>query len=192
MELIFATANAHKLQEAAAILGPDYVLRGHKDLGYTGEIPETGSTFSENALQKARHIHKILGFPCFADDSGLEIDALDGAPGVHSARFAAAHDDLANLQKALRLMEGQAQRSARFRCVVAYIDAQGGEHLFEGKVEGRLLTAPEGEGGFGYDPIFRPAGYDRSFACLSPAEKNAISHRGRCMAAFKAFLEQGE
>ena len=188
--LVFATANKHKLIEVQGFLGEGFALHCLADLDIAGEIPETAGSLEGNALLKARYVYERCRVACFADDTGLEIDALGGAPGVYSARYAGpAKDSQANMRKVLENMQGCTQRSARFRTVIAYIDDQGGEHLFEGRVEGEILESPVGDQGFGYDPIFRPEGYVQSFAQLSLAEKNAISHRARAMRAFCAYLD---
>ncbi|MDD3521489.1 MAG: RdgB/HAM1 family non-canonical purine NTP pyrophosphatase [Bacteroidales bacterium] len=181
MELLFATANVHKCHEAATILGPSVSITMPSLLGFSGEIPETGLTLEENALQKARYIWDIYHIPCFADDTGLEVDALKGAPGVFSARYAGpACSHRENVKKLLREMEGFACRNARFRCVIALI-RDGHPTLFEGIVQGSILTAPRGKGGFGYDPVFVPLGFNQSFAQMTETDKNAISHRKRAL-----------
>ena len=188
--LVFATGNRHKLQEVQSLLGEDFALRCLKDVGIDVEIPETADTLQGNALQKARFVFERTRTACFADDTGLEVDALGGAPGVYSARYAGeAKDDVANVRKLLDCMQGVSDRKARFRTVIAYIDASGEEHLFEGKVEGVILEAPVGAEGFGYDPVFRPKGFVESFAQLSMTQKNTISHRGRALRALVEFLK---
>ncbi|MCL1973219.1 MAG: RdgB/HAM1 family non-canonical purine NTP pyrophosphatase [Bacteroidetes bacterium] len=188
MKLIFATANQHKAIEAQAILGQKVQLILPADLGYTQEIPETGNTLESNAMQKARTIWNIWGMDCFADDTGLEVLALDGAPGVFSARYAGANATMqANLAKLLTQLKGKADRRARFRSVIALI-LKGTEYLFEGCVSGHILEIPQGDHGFGYDPLFVPQGYGCSFALMSPQEKNAISHRGRALEQLANFL----
>jgi XTP/dITP diphosphohydrolase len=190
MKLIFATANRHKVEEVQALLGGGFELLTPADLGYAAEIPETGATLEHNALEKARFVAEKFNLPCFSDDTGLEVDALHGEPGAFSARYAGdARDPQANLRLVLQRMEGQTQRSARFRCVVALIMA-GCEQLFEGKVEGVILPAPQGLKGFGYDPVFRPEGYDCSFAELSMAQKNELSHRGQAIRQLVDFLQR--
>ncbi|MDO4190477.1 MAG: non-canonical purine NTP diphosphatase [Bacteroidales bacterium] len=188
--LIIATHNKHKLQEIQNILQGLYEVKGLSDIGCTDEIPETGNNLKTNALQKASYVKEHYGYDCFADDTGLEVDALNGAPGVYSARYAGEHcsfDD--NVAKMLREMEGKTQRNARFCTVVALIK-NGETHYFEGVVEGEILTERHGNEGFGYDPIFRPKGYEKSFAELTTEEKNAISHRGRAVAKLIDFLKQ--
>lgn len=174
--LVFATNNEHKLREIRAI-APDMHILSLSDIQCHADIPETASTFQGNALLKARYVKQHYGYDCFADDSGLMVDALHGAPGVHSARYAGeGHDGAANTVLLLRNMHDVADRSARFVTVIALIDSEG-EHLFEGSIEGSILTAPRGDGGFGYDPVFIPQGYTESFAEMSSEQKNRISHR---------------
>ncbi|MDR2413680.1 MAG: RdgB/HAM1 family non-canonical purine NTP pyrophosphatase [Odoribacteraceae bacterium] len=189
-QLVFATGNRHKLEEATGILGDRAEIVPLANFGCNEEVPEDADTLEENALQKARHAYALLGADCFADDTGLEITALGGEPGVRSARYAGDHrDSKANMLKVLQLMEGMKKREARFRCVIALI-IDGDEYLFEGIVNGEILEAAEGEGGFGYDPIFRPTGHEQSFAEMSPALKNEISHRGKALRELGRFLNQ--
>lgn len=188
MELVFATNNAHKLTEVGAVLGTGYRLLTPRDCGVTEEIPETQPTIEGNALQKARYLYERTGRDCFADDTGLEVEALGGAPGVHSARYATdGHDFAANNRLLLKNLEGQANRRARFRTVIALI-VRGEEHLFEGVVEGRIVEAPRGTEGFGYDPLFLPDGHDKTFAEMDAGEKNFISHRGRAVRRLAEYL----
>lgn len=188
--LIFATNNAHKLEEVRAILGDSLELITLREAGITEDIPEEEPTIEGNALAKARYVWAKTGCDCFADDTGLEVDALGGAPGVHSARYATdGHDFAANRAKLLHEMEGKSDRSARFRTVVALIEG-GEERCFEGIVEGTITHSEIGEGGFGYDCLFTPLGYERTFAELAPEEKNAISHRGRAVAKLAEWLNQ--
>ncbi|MBR4056333.1 MAG: RdgB/HAM1 family non-canonical purine NTP pyrophosphatase [Rikenellaceae bacterium] len=188
MKLIFATNNAHKLAEVQAVLGEGYELVTPRQMGITEEIPETASTLEGNARQKARYLYERTGLDCFADDTGLEVDALDGAPGVHSARYATdGHDFEANTRLLLRNMEGKEDRRARFRTAIILIEG-GEEHLFEGRVEGEITHEPAGCGGFGYDPVFRPEGYEQTFAEMSADEKNSISHRARAVAKLVEYL----
>ena len=192
MKLIFATANEHKAEEVRKLLGDAFTLLIPADLGYTEDIPETGNTLEHNALEKARFIWEKFGLPCFSDDTGLEVEALNGAPGAFSARYAGdARDSKDNMRLILKNMEGETCRTARFRCVIALI-IDGKEISFEGKVDGRILTAPQGEQGFGYDPVFCPGGYACSFAELSLEEKNSISHRGQAVRKLVDFLRQYE
>ena len=188
MKLIFATNNAHKVAEVQAVLGDGYELVTPRQMGITEEIPETASTLEGNARQKARYLYERTGLDCFADDTGLEVDALDGAPGVHSARYATdGHDFEANTRLLLHNMEGKEDRRARFRTAIILIE-DGKEHLFEGRVEGEITLAPAGCGGFGYDPVFRPEGYELTFAEMSADEKNSISHRARAVAKLVEYL----
>ena len=188
MKLLFATNNAHKLAEVQAVLGPEYELVTPRDCGVTEEIPETQPTLEGNALQKARYLRERTGLDCFADDTGLEVAALDGAPGVRSARFATdGHDFAANNRLLLANLRGAADRRARFRTVVALLRS-GEEHLFEGIVEGRIIECERGCEGFGYDPLFVPDGFDRTFAEMSADEKNAVSHRARAVRRLADYL----
>ena len=189
-KIVFATNNRHKLEEAQAILGEDFQLLTPRDCGITEEIPEDHPTLEGNALQKAHYIHERTGFDCFADDTGLEVEALDGAPGVRSARYAGEeHDARANMALLLKNMEAvpDIQCGARFRTVIALIFG-GKEYLFEGEIRGAIIRKPAGEHGFGYDPVFRPDGYDVTFAEMDAAEKNRISHRGRAVGRLAEFF----
>lgn len=187
-EIVFATNNQHKLEEIRRIVGDKFRILSLSDIGCHEDIPETADTLSGNALMKARYVKEHYGYDCFADDTGLMVDALDGAPGVYSARYAGpGHDSAANMALLLKNMDGVSARSARFVTVIALL-ADGCEHLFEGKVEGEILTAPQGSAGFGYDPVFKPNESPVSFACMSPDAKNAISHRGRATALLLDFL----
>lgn len=190
MKILFATNNAHKLAEVQAVLGDSYTLVTPRDCGVTEEIPETQPTLEGNALQKARYLYERTGLDCFADDTGLEVEALGGAPGVHSARYATdGHDFAANNRLLLQNLAGEENRRARFRTVVALI-LGGREYLFEGVVEGQIIDRETGHEGFGYDPLFRPDGYDRTFAQMTTEEKNAVSHRARAVRKFAAFLHE--
>lgn len=189
-EIVFATNNQHKLAELRRIVGDRYRILSLADIGCHEDIPETADTLEGNALQKARYIRDHYGYDCFADDTGLMVDALDGAPGVYSARYAGpGHDSAANMRLLLANMEGKTDRSARFVTVIALI-LGGREMTFEGRVEGEILTSPEGDGGFGYDPVFRPEGREVSFAMMSADNKNAISHRGRATARLIDYLDR--
>lgn len=189
-QLVFATNNRHKLEEVSAKIGNEFTLLTLDDIGCTAEIDETGTTFAENASIKSRFIYDNYQTNCFGDDSGLEIDALNGAPGVYSARYAGTHGNhAANIYKVLENMTGMENRKARFRTVISLI-WDGEEHFFDGTVEGTIRTEVAGNGGFGYDPIFQPDGYEITFAEMSMEEKNAISHRGRAMEGLIAFLKQ--
>ena len=188
MKLVFATNNAHKLEEIREMAGGQYEIVSLKEIGCQEEIPEEQDTLEGNALQKARFVQERYGVDCFADDTGLEIAALGGEPGVRSARYAGeGHDSEANMRKVLAKMEGVDDRRARFRTVIALI-LDGEEHLFEGEVRGEILREKHGAEGFGYDPIFRPEGFAESFAEMSLDAKNAISHRGRATRALIRFL----
>ena len=189
-KIIFATNNAHKLSEVQAVLGDAFELITLRECGITEDIPETAPTLEGNALQKARYVYEKTGADCFADDTGLEVDALGGAPGVHSARYATdGHDFAANNRLLLKNLEGVENRSAHFRTVIALI-LDGEEYLFEGSVEGVIATEESGCGGFGYDPLFVPSGEIITFAEMSAQAKNAISHRGRAVAELVKFLKQ--
>lgn len=188
--LVFATNNAHKLEEIREILGEKFHIVSLKELGCQKDIPEEQDTLEGNALQKARYIRDKYKVNCFADDTGLEIEALGGEPGVYSARYAGdGHDSEANMRKVLDKMNGETNRRARFRTVIALL-LDGQEHLFEGEVRGEILRERHGEGGFGYDPIFRPEGFTQSFAEMSLEDKNKISHRGRATEALRKFLNE--
>ncbi|MCR5180931.1 MAG: non-canonical purine NTP diphosphatase [Bacteroidaceae bacterium] len=193
MRIVFATNNAHKLQEVRQILGERFDVVGLTDIGCHEDIPETADTLEGNALQKARYVKEHYGLDCFADDTGLEVQALGGAPGVHTARYAElfgegdSHDSNANMQLLLHNLANKTDRHARFRTVIALI-YQGEEHLFEGIVEGSILHERHGNEGFGYDPVFEPEGRGCSFAEMSAEDKNAISHRGRATQKLTEFL----
>ena len=191
MKIVFATNNAHKLREVQQLLGDRFTLVTPRECGICEDIPEDEPTLEGNALQKARYIFQRTGIDCFADDTGLEVDALGGEPGVRSARYGSAegHDDEANKRLLLKNMDGKENREAQFRTAIALIMG-GEEHLFEGIVRGRILTSEQGDGGFGYDPLFAPEGDARSFAEMSAEEKNAISHRGRAIAKLVEWLQQ--
>ncbi|HQW85753.1 MAG TPA: RdgB/HAM1 family non-canonical purine NTP pyrophosphatase [Flavobacteriales bacterium] len=183
MKLVLCTRNPGKVAELATLLPPTFHVIGPDEVGVVEELPETGDTLEANAEQKARWVHDRCGLPCIADDSGLEVDALGGAPGVHSAHYAGeARDPGANMRKLLRALEGHGDRTARFRTVIAFVE-DGRAQLFHGVVKGRILSAPRGTAGFGYDPLFAPEGEERSFAEMTTEKKNRISHRARAMAA---------
>jgi len=190
-KLVFATNNAHKLQELRQMIGERYEVLGLADIGCCEDIPETADTLEGNALMKAQYVKQHYGYDCFSDDTGLEIDALGGEPGVHSARYAGpGRDSEANIDKVLAALAGVTdRRTARFRTAVVLL--QGNDtHLFEGQVEGLILTERRGTGGFGYDSIFQPIEGDGStFAQMSPQDKNRISHRGRAVAKLIAYLK---
>ncbi|WP_300748968.1 RdgB/HAM1 family non-canonical purine NTP pyrophosphatase [uncultured Alistipes sp.] len=190
MKIVFATNNAHKLSEVQAVLGPSFELVTPRMCGVAEDIPEDQPTLEGNALQKARYVRARTGLDCFADDTGLEVEALGGAPGVHSARYATdGHDFAANNRFLLANLAGKTNRRARFRTVVALLVGDE-EHLFEGVVEGRILDHECGTEGFGYDPLFVPDGYDRTFAEMSAEEKNAVSHRGRAVRKLSEYLSR--
>jgi XTP/dITP diphosphohydrolase len=189
MEIIFATHNLHKTEEVRAILGPDYLIRNLPELGCP-DIPETADTLQGNALQKAQYVVDHYHLNCFADDTGLEVEALDGSPGVFSARYAGegcSYQD--NVLKLLDEMQGMTNRKACFKTVIALI-LNGEQYLFEGRVDGQILTEQRGTDGFGYDPVFLPDGFDQTFAEMDAATKNSISHRGRAIQQLKTFLAE--
>ena len=187
-ELVFATNNAHKLRELREIAGDKFTILSLKDINCNDDIPETADTIKGNALIKANYIKDKYGYDCFADDTGLEIEALSGEPGVYSARYAGEEcDSEKNMAKVLEKLQGETNRAARFVTFIAL--RQGEETLtFEGEVQGEILTERHGNGGFGYDPIFKPLEADCSFAEMSADEKNAISHRGRAVAKLFEYL----
>ncbi len=189
-KLVVATNNAHKLTEIRAIVGDDIELLTLADINCFDDIPETAETLEGNALQKVRYIYEKYGCDCFADDTGLEVTALGGEPGVHTARYAYPdrHDPKANTEKLLRELEGVADRSAQFRTVVALI-LDGEEHLFEGIVRGTIPTEERGTEGFGYDPVFAPEELGKTFAEVGPDVKNEVSHRARAVKQLAAFLK---
>ncbi len=188
MKILFASQNQHKLEEVSKILPSTMELIGLNDLDFREDIPETEDTIEGNALLKARVIYKKFGIPCFADDTGLFIEALNGEPGVYSARWHEKDDRFeTNIEKALFKLKDKGNRSAYFKTVVAYIDNKG-EILFEGRVDGKIISSLRGDSGFGYDPIFIPDGYDQTFAEMPSELKNKISHRGRAMKKFIAYL----
>lgn len=212
MKIVFATNNQHKLQEIRQIVGTSIEVLSLSDIGCHDDIPETGKTLEENARQKAQYIYDNYHLDCFADDTGLEVDALGGAPGVYSARYAAlapaastgvvagtlSHDSEANMTRLLSELAENNNRHARFRTVIALIQKRNicpcgctsisQMHLFEGIVEGQITRERSGVGGFGYDPIFQPDGYDKTFAELGADIKNQISHRARAVKKLAAFL----
>ncbi len=190
MELVFATNNQHKIEEIQSLLGNDFVVKGLKDIGCDVDIPETANTFEGNALQKAQFVYEHYKVPCFSDDTGLEIEALNGEPGVYSARYAGEEKNSEkNMQKVLEKLQGVTNRQAQFRTVIAYVDGKN-NYFFEGIVRGTILDHKRGDKGFGYDPIFVPEGRTETFAELDMAVKNSMSHRGRAMEKFIAFFNQ--
>lgn len=192
MRLCFASNNAHKLDEIRPLLPAGLELLSLADIGCHEELPETQPTLEGNALQKAQYVFEHYGVACFADDTGLEVAALGGEPGVYSARYAGPQREAAdNVAKLLRELGVQPDRSARFRTVVALVRGEGDVHEFSGEVAGTIAPAPSGQGGFGYDPVFVPReGDGRSFAEMTLAEKNGISHRARAVAGLVKFLNQ--
>ncbi|MDD7318458.1 MAG: non-canonical purine NTP diphosphatase [Prevotella sp.] len=199
MKIVFATNNKNKLSEIRRILGAGFEVVSLAEIGCDEDIPETGTTLTDNAIQKAQYVFEKYGYSCFADDTGLEVDALGGEPGVYSARYAEGtdHDSNANMDKLLRKLGYSTNRKARFRTVIALLEKQeskeGGAatatlHTFEGKVEGNIITEKRGNEGFGYDPIFMPEGYDKTFAELGMDTKNMISHRARAVKKLADYL----
>lgn len=188
-KLVFATGNSHKLQEVQGLLKEGFALSCLKDVNITEEIPETADNLVDNALQKAWYVYNKCGIPCFADDTGLEVEVLDGAPGVYSARYAGEQkDSKLNMLLLLENMNGKTNRNARFRTIIAYIDENAEEHIFEGEIRGKIIEQMAGENGFGYDPIFVPEGHEQTFAQLSSETKNTISHRARAMEKFLSYI----
>ena len=190
IELVFATHNAHKAEEIKALLPDGFSVKTLSDIGCHTEIPETGDTLEENSLQKAHFVLEKYGTDCFADDTGLMVDALGGAPGVYSARYAgqeATYHD--NVVKLLNALKGESNRKARFSTVITLF-LHGEKYIFTGSVEGVITTEIHGDGGFGYDPIFLPDGFSKTFSQMSMDEKGEISHRGRAFAKMIDFLKQ--
>lgn len=190
-KLVFATNNAHKLDEIRAILGDKVEVLSLKDIHCEADIPETADTLEGNAALKAEYIYKNYGLDCFADDTGLEVEALGGAPGVYSARYAGGegHDSEANMKKLLAELEGKSNRKAQFRTAICLIEG-GMEHLFEGVVKGEIIEKKRGCSGFGYDPVFVPEGYTETFAEMGSEEKNKISHRARATQKLCDYLNR--
>ena len=188
-KLVFATNNAHKLDEIRAILGDKIEVLSLKDINCDTDIPETADTLEGNAALKAEYIYKNYGLDCFADDTGLEVEALGGAPGVYSARYAGGdgHDSEANMRKLLQELDGEHNRKAQFCTAICLIE-KGEEHLFEGIVKGSIIEQKRGASGFGYDPVFMPEGYEETFAEMGNAEKNKISHRARAVEKLCEYL----
>ncbi|HRH39604.1 MAG TPA: RdgB/HAM1 family non-canonical purine NTP pyrophosphatase, partial [Flavobacteriales bacterium] len=181
MRILLATGNPGKVEELRKLLPAGIELVGLAEAGLPLDLPENGDTLLANAFEKARYAHALCGLPCLADDTGLEVRALNGAPGVHSARYAGeAKDPTANMLRVLRELQGKDDRSARFRTVIAFVSSEEEAH-FEGTVEGRIIEAPRGAGGFGYDPLFVPAGHEQTFAEMPLALKNSMSHRARAV-----------
>jgi len=190
MQIVFATNNTNKLREIRNILGNSFSLLSLSDLNIADDIPENEPTLEGNALQKSRYIHRLLNLNVFADDTGLEIEILNGLPGVNSARFAGdSKNSEANIYKALQMMGNASNRKARFRTVIALI-LDNREYFFEGTVDGEIISERRGKEGFGYDPVFIPRGYDVTFAEMSLTEKNKISHRAKAFEKLREFLLQ--
>lgn len=188
-ELVFATNNKHKTEEIQSLLGDHYRVLTLADIGCTVDIPETGDSFEQNAGLKASYVAEHYGLDCFADDSGLEIEALGNEPGIYSARYSGVRDDQLNLELVLQRMEGITNRKAHFKTVISLLK-DGQQHFFEGLVQGTIREAPAGDKGFGYDPIFEPLSYNLTFAQMDMAEKNRISHRAIAMRKLIAFLKE--
>lgn len=188
-KLVFATNNAHKLEEIRAILGNKVEILSLNDINCYADIPETADTLQGNAALKAQYIYKNYGLDCFADDTGLEVEALNGEPGIYSARYAGGegHDSEANMKKLLSEMQDKDNRKARFRTVICLIE-EGKEHFFEGIVNGSIIRERKGGAGFGYDPVFMPDGYSETFAEMGNDEKNKISHRARAVQKLCEYL----
>jgi XTP/dITP diphosphohydrolase len=192
IQLVFATNNQHKLKEIREIIGNDFEVMSLGDIGFEGDIPETEDTLEGNARQKTRFISEKTKMNCFADDTGLEIDSLDGRPGVYSARYAGegcSFED--NINKILEELDGVENRKAKFRCVICLM-VDGEEFLFEGRIDGTITKERKGDDGFGYDPVFIPNGYHQTFAEMPPYLKNGISHRGRAMMKMARFIGERE
>lgn len=188
IQLVFATNNAHKLEEVQAVVGSSFHIITLADIGCTEDIPETGDTFEANASQKSGYLFERYGHDCFADDSGLEVLALGNEPGVYSARYSGTRDMEKNIDLLLQRLGSHSDRRARFRTVIS-LRIGGKEYFFEGTVAGEIGFGRQGEGGFGYDPLFTPSGYDKTFAQMTSIEKNAISHRAIAVAKLADFLK---
>lgn len=189
-QLVFATNNNHKLEEVREVVKDKFEILSLKDIGCLEDIAETGSTLDENASIKTHYIKEKYGYDCFGDDTGLEVEALNGAPGIYSARYAGdGHDAKANMEKLLKVLDGVSNRKAQFRTVISLI-LDGQEHLFEGKIEGIIISEEKGDAGFGYDPIFQPNGYSQTFAELGMDIKNNISHRALAVKKLCEFLDK--
>ena len=187
-KIVFATANNHKLKEVREILGDDFEIVSLNDIDFKDDIPETGDTLEENASQKSHYILDRFNIDCFADDTGLEVDALEGAPGVYSARYSgenATYDE--NVNKLLSELNGVTKREARFRTVISLL-IDGKEYFFDGVVEGHIIDHKSGSGGFGYDPVFVPEGYGQTFSEMKSDTKYSISHRGKAIKKFADFF----
>lgn len=192
MNIVFATNNKNKLKEVKEIIPSNITLLSLKDIGCTEEIPETGNTLEENAILKANYVTNEYGYDCFADDSGLLVDALNGEPGVYSARYAGEQRNAENnMEKLLSALKDETDRTARFKTVIA-LNLNGEQHLFKGKAEGDITTEKHGQGGFGYDPIFKPKGHSQTFAELPLAIKNEVGHRGKAIKQLISYLKRIE
>ena len=189
-QLVFATNNENKTREVREILAPTYQVLNLEDIGCDVDIPETGDSFAANATLKSSYVVANYHIDCFADDSGLEVEALGNEPGIFSARYSGKRGDVENMQYLLRKMEGVSNRNARFKTVISLMK-DGENYLFEGEISGKIRTAPVGNKGFGYDPIFEPNGYDITFAEMDKEEKNTISHRAIAMKKLIEFLKNG-
>lgn len=188
--IVFATGNPNKVREVNEMLGEEFLIKSLKDIGHFEDIPETSPTLEGNALLKARFVKENYGLDCFSEDTGLEVDALNGEPGVYTARYGGpAKDADVNMAKVIKNLEGESDRGAQFRTVLALI-LNGKEYLFEGICRGTIRKEKSGEGGFGYDPVFEPEGYSITFAEMDKASKNAISHRGRAVKKLTDFLQE--
>lgn len=194
MKIVFATNNKNKLREIREILGSDFEIVSLSEIGCHEDIPETGDTLEENALQKAQFVCDKYHIGCFADDTGLEVEALDGQPGVHSARYAEGtdHDSEANMAKLLANLQDKSNRNAKFRTIIVLLQPNAQPIYFEGRVDGKIATEKHGTEGFGYDPIFVPEGYDKSFAELGEEIKNTISHRARAVVKLSEYLKENK
>lgn len=185
--LVFATNNAHKLEEVRSILHQKFSIKSLDDIGCSADIPETGDTFRANASQKSHYILHHYGMDCFADDSGLMVEALGNEPGVYSARYSGSRDMDANMALLLQRLSNHQNRKASFITVISLL-FEGQEHFFEGRIDGHIIAEPRGKGGFGYDPLFVPLGYETTFAEMDAAEKNRISHRAVAVRGLLDFL----
>ena len=191
MEIVFATNNEHKIQEVRTILGDSYKVLSLKDIHYNMDVEETAETFEGNALLKAMSIFETCKIPCFSDDSGLEVEVLNNAPGIYSARYAGEHGNHEkNIAKLLRELKMETNRKARFRTVLCYIDKNGQIKYFNGIISGKITLEKHGNKGFGYDPVFIPDGYDKTFAEMTPVKKNNISHRAIALKELLAYLKK--
>jgi XTP/dITP diphosphohydrolase len=190
-KICFASNNKHKLEEVRSILGPDFLILSLADVGFQEDLPETKNTFEENSAQKAACLFNKIKLPCFADDSGLEVEALDGEPGVFSARYAGPQkNDRDNIQLLLKKLKGVLNRNAQFKTVITFIDTDGKQQSFEGTIRGKILGEEKGSRGFGYDPVFVPNGHALTFAEMDATQKNAMSHRSVAVKKLAEFLAE--